>query len=277
MAEDQREGTRPRVKRVRHVLRARLLVVRDVERLTPSLARITLTGDGLEDFDSRAPDDHVKLLFAPAGEERPSLPSFAPGTARYPEDVTPPVARDYTPRRFDAARRELTIDFVLHGDGPASGWAARAAPGAVVGQAGPRGSLLVSEGFDWYLLAGDETALPAIARRLEELSADVRATAIIEVADADHELELRTRADLQLFWLHRNGRPAGTTDLLEAAVRRWRPPAGDGFAWVAAEATAARALRSYLREEQGLPREWTRITGHWQLGVAEHRDPPERG
>ncbi len=264
----------PRVERVRHRLEARLLEVRTVERLTPAMARVTFRGDSLEDFHSAAPDDHVKLLFAPDGGI-PVLPNFEPGAPRYPAGVTAPIARDYTPRRFDPVARELVVDFAIHGDGPASTWAASAAPGAIVGQAGPRGSLLVSTGFDWYLLAGDEAGLPAIARRLEELPPGARATVFVEVDDGDAELDLVTAGDLELCWLHRDGRPAGTTDLLERAIRAWEPAAGAGFAWVGAEATAARALRSHLRGERGLAKEWTRITGYWRRGVAEHHEPPD--
>lgn len=95
--------------------------------------------------------------------------------------------RDYTPRRFDLKTGELDIDFVLHGDGPASTWAAQAQPGQTLHIGGPRGSMVVPDMFDSYLLIGDETALLAIARRLEELSANCRATVVVEVENAAEE------------------------------------------------------------------------------------------
>jgi NADPH-dependent ferric siderophore reductase len=183
--------------------------------------------------------------------------------------------RDFTPRRFDPAAGELVIDFVVHGEGPASSWAAGAAVGALLGQGGPRGSLVVSDDFDWYLLAGDESALPSIARRLEELPATARAIVIAEVADAAGELELATRAELELTWLHRDGAEPGSTDLLERAIRSLDLPGGEGFAWVAAEADSVRPLRSHLREERGLAKASTRITGYWKRGAADHHDPPD--
>lgn len=265
----------PHAERVMHELRARLLEVVATELLTPAMKRVVLTGDGLEGFRSPAPDDHVKLLFSPVPDQPPALPRFEPGAPRYADGVTPPLSRDFTPRRFDVARPELTIDFVLHGTGPASSWAATAQPGALVGQVGPRGSLIVSGDVDWHLLASDEAGLPALARRLEELPPGARVDAFVEVADEAAQTELPTRADLRLTWLHRDGRPAGTTDLLEQALRAWDPPAGEGFAWAAAEAGAARALRRHLRDERGLPRAWTRVTGYWKRGAADHHDPPD--
>jgi len=265
----------PTVERVRHQPRTRLLEVREVSRLTPHMVRIALRGEDFGDFRSSGADDHVKLMFAVDGSDRPVLPNPDPSGPRFPEGASPPVMRDYTPRRFDPDAGELVIDFVLHGDGPASSWAATAAPGSLVGQGGPRGSLVVSDDFDWYLLAGDETALPSIARRLEELPARARAIVIAEVADAGDELPLPTDAALDLRWLHRGDAEPGTADLLERAIAELELPAGEGFAWVATEAESARRLRAHLREERGLPKAWTRVTGYWKRGTADHHDPPD--
>ena len=141
------------------------------------------------------------------------------------------------------AANTLTIDFVLHGDGPATAWAAQARPGNFLGVGGPRGSFIVPDDFDWYLFAGDETAIPAIGRRLEELPAGTRAIVVVEVADAAEEQRFDTRTRLETHWLHRNGAAPG--DAIAAAkgdCRNVLPPGGDGYAWVAAEAATAKAL-----------------------------------
>jgi NADPH-dependent ferric siderophore reductase len=265
----------PTVERVRHQPRTRLLEVSLVERLTPRMVRISLRGEDFGDFRSSGADDHVKLMFAVDGSDRPALPNPDPAAPRFPDGVTPPVMRDFTPRRFDADAGELVIDFVLHGDGPAASWAANAVAGSLVGQGGPRGSLVVSDDFDWYLLAGDETALPSIARRLEELPPTARAIVIAEVAGEDDELALETRAALEMRWLHRGDAEPGSSDLLERAIRDLALPDGEGFAWVATEAESARRLRTHLRDERGLPKAWTRITGYWKRGAADHHDPPD--
>jgi NADPH-dependent ferric siderophore reductase len=261
----------PSVARVRHETRFRLVRVAATEELSPALRRIVFAGD-FGDFRSAGADDHVKLFFPADGGTLPEPSSGGPSGLQWPEDQPRPAARDYTPRRFDAA--SLTVDFVLHGDGPAASWARSAAPGAVIGQGGPRGSRVVSDDFDWYLLAGDETAIPAIARRLEELPDAASAIVLVEIASARERVAFETRATLDLRWLERGDAPAGSTQLLDEAIAEL-PLDGEGYAWVAAEAETARRLRSYLRGERGLPTEYSRVTGYWKLGTADWHDPPE--
>ncbi len=241
--------------RVRHEVRRRLLQVRRVEQLTPRMRRIVLGGDALDGFASAAADDHVKLFFPPPGDTRPVFPDDGP-------------VRDYTPRRFDPAAGELTLEFVLHGDGPASSWAARAAPGQWLGVAGPRGSLLVPEDYAAFLLAGDETALPAIARRLEEMQPGTRALALIEVADAAEERHLPTAANAEIVWLHRDRARPGTTRVLDDALERARLPAQDLHAWLAGEIDTVRRLRSVL-VGRGVSRTDIKAAGYWRLGHAD--------
>src|SRR5471032_2126017 len=131
-----------RVERVRHDIKRRDLQVARVEELSPNFRRVTFTGDSLADFVSASFDDHVKVFFEPA-----------PGAE--------PARRDYTPRRYDNAAHELAIEFALHGEGAASDWAAQAAPGQRLTIAGPKGSLIIPVDYDWHLLVGDKTALPA--------------------------------------------------------------------------------------------------------------------
>lgn len=259
----------PLGRRVRHELRRRVLEVRRVERVTPRMARIVLGGADLEGFSSPSFDDHVKLFFPLPGEDEPFMPATGPdGPA---EGAPRPLARDYTPRRHDAGRGELTIDFALHAEGPATEWASAARPGSRLGVGGPRGSLILPDDLDWYLLAGDETALPAIGRRLEELPRTARAIAVIEVADAAERQPLRERPGLEILWLERGGEPAGDAGRLEAALSDLTLPPGQGHAWVACEAEVARRLRRVLAERHGLPKERVKAAGYWRRGaVASH-------
>jgi len=149
------------IHRVSHEIKRRKLEVLRVTDITPRMRRITLHGPQLAGFISLGTDDHVKLFFATTPEENAVLETFAPGSG---DEGPRPSMRDYTPRRYDEASGELDIDFVLHGDGPAATWAAQAQPGQFLHIAGPRGSMIVPDIFDSYLLIGDETALPAIAR-----------------------------------------------------------------------------------------------------------------
>ena len=259
------------VRRVRHETKRRLAQVRAVSQLTPKMVRIVLAGDELSGFVSAAHDDHVKLFFPPPGTEKPVLPTQGPNGPVYPEDAPKPAARDYTPRRYDAAANTLTIDFVLHGEGPATSWATHARPGHFLGVGGPRGSFIVPDDFDWYLFAGDETALPAIARRLEELPAGARAIAAIEVADAAEEQPLASRARLDISWLHRDGAPPGETPLLLDAIAALALPPGEGYAWVAAEAGTAKSVRRHLVDARALPKDRVKAAAYWKRGaVAVH-------
>lgn len=241
----------------------RTLEARQVERITPRMVRVTLAGPELEGFQSGAADDHIKVFFPLQPDGRPVMPPVADGAERSP-------SRDYTPRSYDPERGELTVDFVVHGSGPASTWADNAKPGDLLGVAGPRGSRIASDDESWYLFAGDETALPSIGRRLEELPAGARAVAVIEVATADEEQALQSAADVSLTWLHRNGAEAGTTSLLLNAIQQTEFPQGDGSFWLAGEAKTLRDVRRHLINERGIAREQLRFNGHWKRGTANH-------
>lgn len=259
------------VRRVRHETRLRLLEVREVGRITPGMVRVTLGGEALAGFVSAAHDDHVKLFFPQLREDVPALPRLGPDGPVFPEGAPRPAARDYTPRRHDRAANTLAIDFVLHGDGPAASWAAQARPGQVLGVGGPRGSFIVPDDFDWYLLAGDETALPAIGRRLEELPGGARAVVVVEVADGGEEQRFESRAEVETRWLHRGDAAPGATSRLVEEVAALRLPEGEGYAWVAAEAGAAKALRRCLVEERGLRKDRVKAAAYWKRGaVAVH-------
>ncbi|MGY6268740.1 siderophore-interacting protein [Achromobacter denitrificans] len=256
------------VERVRHDLKMRALTVASVERLAGLLARVTFTGDDLHDFVSASFDDHVKLFFPADPSQPPVLPAAGPDGIKFPEGAARPAARDYTPRRYDTARKELVIDFVLHGDGPASTWAAQAAPGQQLGIGGPRGSFVVPKGFDWHVLIGDETALPAIARRLEELPAAAQALALIEVPAESNQIPLATAAQASIRWLHRNGAAPGRSVLLLDAARDLRLPPGEGYVWIAAESAVAKALREIMVARHGIDKARIRAASYWKRGAA---------
>ncbi|WP_118183356.1 siderophore-interacting protein [Paraburkholderia phosphatilytica] len=257
------------VERVRHPLKFRLLQVTRVNRVTPSLVRVTLTGDDLDDFVSASFDDHVKVFFPAPGASVPVLPSLGPDGIAFPDGVPRPAARDYTPRRYNRAEGELDIEFTLHDAGPASAWAAQAQAGQYLGLGGPRGSLVIPAGFDWHLLIGDETALPAIARRIEELPAGARVAAVIEVESPSHEIKFDTDADLFVVWVHRSSAAADDANesaLLQAVRDTYLPP-GDGYVWAAGESSAIRAIRQYLCDERGVDKKRIRAASYWRRGT----------
>lgn len=252
-------------RRVRHELRFRTVHVVRTEALTPHMRRIVVAGDALAGFFSPSPDDHVKLFFPNAAGEI-ALPAMTEAGLRFAEGVPPSPSRDYTPRHFDAGRNELALDFVMHGDGIASRWAAAARPGDVLGVGGPRGSHLVAGDYAHHVLVGDETALPAIARWCEEHGGHVGIDTFVEIAEAGDRQPLPDDDGVQVHWLERNGVDAASSTLLEDALRDFDfdLPTDTTFWWIACESRRARAMRLYLEQRLGVPRESIRATGYWK-------------
>ncbi|WP_415948732.1 siderophore-interacting protein [Streptomyces sp. KLOTTS4A1] len=234
------------------------------ERLTPHMQRVVLGGEGLARFEAGEFTDHyIKLLFTPEGVDYPEPFDIQAIRAERPRDEWP-VTRTYTVRAWDPRRRELTVDFVIHGDqGLAGPWARDARPGDTIRFLGPGGAYAPSASADWHLLAGDESALPAIAAALEQLPADAKAVVYVEIEDASEEQKTAGH----ITYLHRDGRPVGTA-LIEA-VRALDFPEGEVQAFVHGEAGFVKELRRHLRIDRGVPREQLSISGYWRLGHNE--------
>lgn len=254
------------IRRVRHALKMRELTVKRLTPITPRLLRVTFAGD-LGDFVSASFDDHVKLFFPSEGEARPALPSVTEQGIAFDATRPRPASRDYTPRRFDTSANELDIEFVLHGDGPAATWARRARVGDVIGQGGPRGSAILPDGLDWNLLIGDETALPAIARRLEEAVPGERIIVLAEIDSEDGQFDIATTAQASVRWLCRE---AGDPSLADAVAALALPP-GEGFVWAAGEYAGIRQVRQCLIDVHGVDRQRIKAASYWKRGeVASH-------
>jgi NADPH-dependent ferric siderophore reductase len=210
--------------------------------LTPSMVRVVVGGDDLEDFGVGTFTDHyVKCRFADK-------------------------MRSYTVRAWDPEDRVLTLDFVVHGDrGIAGPWAAQAKPGDTLEISGPGGAYAPSPEADWHLMVGDDAVIPAIAVSLSRVPAGVPVVAIIEVAGPDHQQPLASPGDLEVVWLHRASGAGEDPSLQLDAVRALSLPAGGGHAFVHGEATAVRLIRRHLALERGVPLEALSATGYWKL------------
>jgi NADPH-dependent ferric siderophore reductase len=231
--------------------------------VTPHMRRLTFTGNDIARFDSEE-NLHVRMYFPPEGIEKPDGPRPAPdGRILWPAAQRRPATRYYTVRRIDVGSGEIDIDFVLHDHaGPGAAFAASASPGSICGMAGPLGRNI--RPARWLLLAGDETALPAIARVLEGLPSTASGHAFIEVADSREEIPLTAPSAFAVNWLHRNGASSGSTNLLVDAVRtvHW-PNHSDVFAWVACEASALQVIREDLRKTRNLARAQHLAVAYW--------------
>jgi NADPH-dependent ferric siderophore reductase len=233
----------PTIERVRHDLKLREVTVARINRVSPGFASITFQGDALADFMSLSFDDHVKFMFNDTNGE--------------------PVRRDYTPRRFDRDAREIDIEFALHGHGGAAEWARNATIGqsAIIG--GPRGSMILPLAMDWHLLIGDDSALPAVTRRLEELPAGARVVAVLLVDAADRRT-FATRADARIHWVD-------SDDALLQVLKDLPLQPGAGLAWGGGEAALMARVRQVL-VEAGMRRQAAKVSAYWKRGVADHHE-----
>jgi NADPH-dependent ferric siderophore reductase len=242
-----------------------VLTVVSVADVTPTVRRVVLRGEPAA-VASAGPT--VSLLVPRSGDPAPRWPGIArDGRIVWPSGPHGVSLRSYTARRQDPEGGEVEIDFVLHGDGPAATWAGAARPGSLLGVAG--GSPLGDRPARWLLLAGDETALPAITRILAAADPATRGIALLEVAGPEEEQPLPGPSGVEVRWLHRGGTAPGESTLLADAVADLERPADDDlFAWVAAESAAVRSVRADLRGRWGLGRAQHHAIGYWRRGRA---------
>lgn len=240
----------------------RVLAVADI---APRMRRLTLAGQDLGRFAS-LDDLHVKLYVPPPGSARPAWPRLAAdGRLIWPDPPHRPAQRAYTIRSIDAQKGVLDMDFVLHAHGgPGARFAKRAQPGDFCGISGPGGGGMPAA--RWMLLMGDETALPAIARMLENMPPYTAGAAIIEVDGPASRVPVTAPPGFTLRWLHRGEEGASSNSGLRAALAEITWPAHDDrFVWAACERAAADEIRRELRTI-GLERAQYRVAAYWHHG-----------
>jgi NADPH-dependent ferric siderophore reductase len=247
--------------------RAKLAVVRRTERVTPHMIRVVLSCD--EFVDNGTTDHYVKLLFLKPDVEYPDPLDMGEVREKLPSEQWPTM-RTYTVRAWDDAAKELTIDFVHHGDeGVAGPWAAAAQPGDRLWFNGPGGAYSPQETAAWHLLVGDESALPAIGAAIEGLPPGAHAKVFVEVEDETEEQKFGGSGDVELTYLHRAGTTGQRGDGLVELVEALEFPPGDVQVFVHGEAGFVLRLRKHLFAERGLPRDQVSLSGYWRLGKNE--------
>ena len=254
------ESSKPFIQRVRHDFRARHLQLLAREPISPGFVRLTLGGPELEGFLSAGFDDHIKLILPQAGLEKPNLPAMVDGRPHIEGER--PTMRDYTPLYYDAAAGTLRVDFAIRGTGPAAEWARTAPIGDWLGVAGPRGSMVVPADLSWHWFFGDETAMPAIERRLAELPAGTKALVRVQLADPADRRAWRSAAELDLQWV----------DSLTQALEPLSIPEGDGFIWAAGEHRVMAELRGLALAKPGANPRHMRIASYWKQGEDGHHE-----
>lgn len=233
--------------------RLRVAEVRKTALLTPHMKRVTIGSAALVDFPVQRPAQWVKVFVPISGGDKPS-------------------GRAYTIRRLHRQSGEMDIDFVLHGDGPCSTWAANARVGDVVQITGPRSGFLLGPEVPHLLIGGDETALPAIGSILEQLRPDLRVTAYVEIPEKADEQLLPTLAKAETVWLPRNGQEPGTATALIEAMMSAPPLGANCDVWFAAEASVVHTVRRHFQLDRGVERSHLTMSGYWKRGETDFRD-----
>ncbi|GLZ44013.1 siderophore-interacting protein [Actinomycetospora sp. NBRC 106375] len=242
-----------------------------MERPTPRVVRVTLAGPELADLPVVAPDGYLKLFFPRPGEMVPQVPTLDDGDVgswfrRYlamPDDVRPPM-RTFTLRRRREDPVEIDVDFVLHDEGPARDWALRATPGEHLAFTGPYGLYAPREDHDAVVLAGDETAVPAIGAIVEGLPPGRRVTVLASVRDVTEQQVWATDGDVTAHWT--------APERLAERLRDLDLPGERPYVWLAGEASEVKAMRRHVVRERGVDKRDVCFTGYWRRGRTEEQE-----
>lgn len=250
----------PRFRRVR---------VRSKTPLSERMVRILLGGEELDGFAIESPASSVRLLLPPSGASKIELPTWTGNQFELATGERAPI-RTFTPRAFDSDSLVLTLDIVLHDHGAATDWARRADVGDEVAISGPGRSEVLDPAARSFLLAGDESAIPAISQLLESIEPDRTIDVHVEITHPGSHLELPRHPHATITWHDAvAGAPPG--DSFSAAVQGLEqlPDA----VWVAGEAAAVQRLRTHLFDERGRDRSSVTARGYWKLDRSPRQDP----
>lgn len=242
----------------------RRVEVSRVQILSPAMRRITLTGAELQGFEVTDPASYMKLIFPEPGQTEPDRP--------LPDGPRAKSMRTYTPLAVRPDVCEVDVDFVLHGDGPASSWAAQAQVGQVLFLMGPGPGYKLQADTPAYLLIGDDSALPAFETILASLSDTATVQVIMEVTGSAEERALPDAPHSAVQWVVRGLDNTQAGQALEDALRQSPPPAADTRIYLACEAGAMRRIRQLLTDELGIDRSQITGRGYWKLGNMNHPD-----
>lgn len=247
----------------------RRVEVREVERVTPRLVRVTLAGPELEGLTVEQPAASVRLLLPSPGAPELVMPTWNGNEFLLPDGRRPTI-RTFTPWRVDSDGLELDLGIVVHGTGAASEWAAATEPGDQGAISGPGRGYTVDREAPAFLLAGDETAIPAITQLLEGVPADTPVQVHIEVGHSDARLALPEHPRATVEW---HDLPSGATpgELLIEAVRAADLAPGTKV-WAAGEAASVWRIRKHLFDDVGMPRAQAAVRGYWKHGRAADTD-----
>ncbi|SFN06433.1 ferric-chelate reductase (NADPH) [Izhakiella capsodis] len=263
----------PLPQRIHNELAFRLITVKDKVLLASSFYRLTFSGDMLTGFSSRGFDDHIKLFFPDAQSGALLMPTISDDGIVWPEGPRPAM-RDYTPLTFDTQNNLLTLDFYIHDRGVASDWAATAKPGDTLLVGGPRASLQVPCGYREQIYICDETGLPAMQRRLNDLAASQTECTLSLYAFADAsvgEAYLQTALPLERHWLGSGLMHGEPLQNLLTVLQAQAPITEDYFIWMTGEGAAVKLLADKLLTTTSVDKDRVRAVAYWHAKTATSR------
>lgn len=227
------------------------------------MVRVTFSGDELAGLTIDQPAASVRLLLPRPGTDQLVMPTWNGNEFLLPDGERPTI-RTFTPHGTGPETPELDIDIVLHGTGSASEWAERAKPGDRAAVSGPGRGYEIDASASAFLLAGDQTAIPAISQLLEAIPADLPVTAMIEVAEPDARMALPDHPKSEIQWLDLTPGDAPGNALVAAVREAALDPAAQ--VWAAGEAAAVQRIRRHLFDDRDLPRSQATVRGYWKHG-----------
>ena len=247
----------------------RQLTVAGTARRTPHLVRVTLRGAELSTFEPPDPAGSVRLLIPDELGAELVIPVWN-GNAFFHRDGRRPVVRTLTPLRHDAAAGELDVDVVLHGAAPLSEWAVAAQPGDPAALSGPGRGYSVDRETTTFVVAGDESAIPAIGQLVDALPATARTTVLVEVAHPDARVTFADHANVDVQWVDLPTGSEPGAALVPAVLAS--DVTADTRVWAAGEAAAMQRIRRHLFTVVGLTRSRATVRGYWKHGRSASTD-----
>jgi NADPH-dependent ferric siderophore reductase len=237
--------------------KAKELAVTHSKQLTKNMLRLTLQGEDLASLPSNAEGAYFKLVFAGADAEKP-------------------IMRTYTVAKHRADQHEIDVDFMLHRsangvvDGVAVPWAVQAAVGDTINMFGPGPATFINPQADWYLLAADMTALPALVANLALLPQNASGYLVLEILSEEDRQELPLPGSMEVQWVVNSDAGSDASPLYEA-IKKLLWLDGQVAIWAACEFKSMKKIRRYFREEKAVEKSQLYISSYWKKGLKEEQ------
>lgn len=255
------------ISQLKHDIKIRRLKVQEITKLSPIFTKFTFHSEDLKDFVTASADDHVKVLFPDPETGHYTIPRLGQTGLEWNEDEPAPIMRDYTPLNYNKTECTLELIFFMRDRGAGALWAKSAQVGDDLYIAGPRGSFVLSYVFNWYLIFTDESGLPSLSRRLQEMPKDAQVTVFAEIGNKNDAFQFQTSSDnVKIHWLEKQkaSRNPGSSQAFLETLESFEKPNGHGFVWIKTESLAAMQIKSAVLKKQLTSPEWIKASGYWK-------------